>query len=170
MALFGSAPSATHALSAGLAIACVPAAWWAVAPFGTWAGLVAGGLMALDPFVGLYADETRMYSLLLLIALLVCGAFLRAFVLRRRAHLASFAILLALALYVHPWGAFLVGAAGLAWLALLVGRALPAHVGPRRRAGLRRRRRCSSRRGCRPCSTRPPTPARRGRTARPAGR
>jgi hypothetical protein len=127
MAFFGSAPSATHALSAGLAIACVPAAWWAVAPFGAWAGLVAGGLMALDPFVGLYADETRMYSLLLLIALLVCGTFLRAFVLRRRAHLASFAILLALALYVHPWGAFLVGAAGLAWLALLL-------VGPSRRA------------------------------------
>lgn len=126
MARFGSAPSATHALSAGLAIACVPAAWWAVAPFGAWAGLVAGGLMALDPFVGLYADETRMYSLLLLIALLVCGAFLRAFVLRRRAHLASCAILLALALYVHPWGAFLVAAAGLAWLALLA-------VGPSRR-------------------------------------
>ena len=82
--------------------------------------------MALDPFVGLYADETRMYSLLLLIALLVCGAFLRAFVLRRRGHLASLAILLALALYAHPWGAFLVAAAGLAWLALLA-------VGPSRR-------------------------------------
>jgi mannosyltransferase len=127
MALFGSAPRATHALSAGLAIACVPAAWWAVAPFGAWAGIVAGGLMALDPFVGLYADETRMYTLLLLIALLACGAFLRAFVLRRRAHLASLALLLALALYVHPWGAFLVGAAALAWLALLL-------VGPSRRA------------------------------------
>jgi mannosyltransferase len=126
MALFGSAPSATHALSAAFAIACVPAAWWAVAPFGTWAGIVAGGLMALDPFVGLYADETRMYSLLLLVALLVCGAFLRAFVLRRRGHLASFAVLLALALYAHPWGAFLVGASGVAWLALLV-------VGPSRR-------------------------------------
>jgi hypothetical protein len=126
MALFGSAPSATHVLSAAFAIACVPAAWWAVAPFGTWAGIVAGGLMALDPFVGLYADETRMYSLLLLVALLVCGAFLRAFVLRRRGHLASFAILLALALYAHPWGAFLVGASGVAWLALLA-------VGPSRR-------------------------------------
>ncbi len=126
MALFGSAPRATHALSAGFAIACVPAAWWAVAPIGAWAGLVAGGLMALDPFVGLYADETRMYSLLALIALLVCGAFVRAFVLRRRAHLPGLAILLALTLYVHPWGAFLVAAAGLAWLALIV-------VGPSRR-------------------------------------
>ena len=126
IAVFGSAPSATHALSAAFAIACVPAAWWAVAPFGTWTAIVAGGLMALDPFVGLYADETRMYSVLLLVALMVCGAFLRAFVLRRRAHLASFAILLALALYAHPWGAFLVGASGLAWLALLA-------VGPSRR-------------------------------------
>ena len=126
MALFGSAPSATHALSAVLAIACVPAAWWAVAPFGAWVGLVAGGLMALDPYVGLYADETRMYSLLLLLALLVCGAFLRAFVLRRRVHVATFAVLVALALYAHAWGAFLVVAAGLAWIALVV-------VGPDRR-------------------------------------
>jgi hypothetical protein len=126
MALFGSAPSATHALSAVLAIACVPAAWWAVAPFGAWAGLVAAGLMALDPYVGLYADETRMYSLVLLLAVLVCGAFLRAFVLRRRNHLATFAVLVALALYAHAWGAFLVLAAGVAWLALVI-------VGPDRR-------------------------------------
>jgi mannosyltransferase len=126
MGLFGSAPKATHSLSAALAIACVPAAWWAVAPFGAWAGLVAAGVMALDPFVGLYADETRMYSLLLLLALLVCGAFLRAFVARRRAHVATFAVLVALALYAHAWGAFLVVAAGLAWLALVI-------VGPDRR-------------------------------------
>jgi hypothetical protein len=126
MALFGSDPRATHALSALLAIACVPAAWWAVAPFGTWAGLVAAGLMALDPYVGLYADETRMYSLLLLLSLLVCGAFLRAFVLRRRVHVVTFAVMIALALYAHAWGAFLVIAAGLAWVALVL-------VGPDRR-------------------------------------
>jgi mannosyltransferase len=126
MALFGSDPRATHALSAVLAIACVPAAWWAVVPFGAWAGVVAGGLMALDPYVGLYADETRMYSLVLLLALLVCGTFLRAFVLRRRVHVATFGVLVALALYTHARGAFLVVAAGLAWLALVV-------VGPDRR-------------------------------------
>ncbi len=130
MAFFGSSPSATHALSAAFAIACVPAAWWAVAPFGTWAGLVAAGLMALDPYIGLYADETRMYSLLLLLGVLVCGAFLRAFVLRRRAHVATFGLLLALSLYSHAWGAFLVLAAGLAWLALVA-------VGPHRRALVR---------------------------------
>ena len=127
IALFGSAPSATHALSAILAIACVPAAWWAVAPFGTWTGIAAACVMAFDPYVGLYADETRMYSLVLLLALLACGAFLRAFVLRRRVHVATFALFAALALYTHAWGAFLVLGAVVAWVALIV-------VGPHRRA------------------------------------
>jgi hypothetical protein len=126
MAIFGTAPRATHALSAVLAIACVPAAWWAVAPFGAWPGAVAAGLVALDPYVGLYADETRMYSLLLLLALLVCGAFVRAFVLRDRVHLVTFAVLVALVLYTHAWGAFLLVAAAVAWLVLVA-------VGPDRR-------------------------------------
>jgi mannosyltransferase len=130
IALFGTGPVATHALSAGLAIACVPVAWWALAPFGAWAGLAAAALMAFDPYVGLYADETRMYSLLLLLALALCGAFLRAFVLRRRAHVATFALLVALTLYTHAWGAYLVAASGAAWLAVVA-------LGPDRRALLR---------------------------------
>jgi mannosyltransferase len=119
IALFGSAPAATHALSAIVAIACVPVAFWAAAPFGPWAGVAAAALMALDPYVGLYADETRMYSLVLLLGLALCGAFLRAFVLRRRGHIASFAVFAALLLYTHAWGIFLVGATGLGVLALL---------------------------------------------------
>ncbi|MEA2278665.1 MAG: mannosyltransferase [Solirubrobacteraceae bacterium] len=120
ISLFGTGASATHSLSAGIAIACVPAAWWALSPFGFWPGLVAAGLMAVDPYVGLYADETRMYSLELLLALLVCGAFLRAFVLRRRIHAVTFAVVVALALYTHAWGAFLAAAAGVAWLAMVI--------------------------------------------------
>jgi mannosyltransferase len=130
IALFGSAPASTHALSAALAIACVPVAWWAAAPFGPWAGLAAAGLMAFDPYVGLYADETRMYTLVLLLGLALCGAFVRAFVLRRRAHVATFAVLAALLLYTHAWGLFLVAATGLGVLALLA-------AGPDRRGLLR---------------------------------
>ena len=126
ISLFGSAPTATHALSAIFAIACVPAAYWAVAPFGAWAALSGAAIMALSPYVGLYADETRMYSLLLLLGLAVCGAFVRAFIFGRRAHIATFAVFAALTLYTHAWGAFLVGAAGLGWLLLLV-------LGPNRR-------------------------------------
>ena len=52
-----------------------------------------------------------------------------------------------------------------AWLGLLVpgARRRAPRAAARRRARLRRRRRCSTCRGCRRCSTRPRTPARRGR-------
>ncbi len=129
-ALFGTAPVATHALSAGIAIACVPAAAWAIAPLTRAGALVAAAVLALDPYVGLYADETRMYSLLLLLSVLVAGAFLRAFVLRRRRAPPALAVLLALTLYTHAWGAFLAAAAGAGWLALVA-------LGPGRRELLR---------------------------------
>jgi hypothetical protein len=130
IALFGSGPVATHSLSAGFAIAAVPAAYWAIAPLSAGGGLVAAAILALDPFVGLYADETRMYSLVLLLSVLVCGFFLRALVLRRPGAAAPLAITLALLLYTHAWGAFLAAAAGVAWLGLVA-------LGPDRRALLR---------------------------------
>ena len=130
ISLFGSAPAATHLLSALLAIACVPVGYWAAAPFGPWAGLSAAGLMAFDPYVGLYADETRMYSLVLLLGLALCGAFVRAFVRRERVHVATFAVLAALILYTHAWGLFLVGATGVGVLALVA-------AGPDRRGLVR---------------------------------
>lgn len=117
--LFGSSEQSTHTLSAIFAILCVPAAWWAARPFGRWAGLIGAGLLAVNPYVGLYADETRMYSLVLLLGLLATGAFIRAFVLGRRPHAVLFAALLAALFYTHNWALFFGAAAGLAWLALL---------------------------------------------------
>ncbi|MEP6952543.1 MAG: glycosyltransferase family 39 protein [Solirubrobacteraceae bacterium] len=130
MALFGSSPVATHALSAAFAIAAVPAAYWAIAPLSAGGGLVAAAIIALDPFVGLYADETRMYSLVLLLSVVVCGCFLRALVLGRAQAAAPLAIALALLLYTHAWGAFLAASAGAAWLGLVA-------LGPHRRELLR---------------------------------
>jgi hypothetical protein len=126
MALFGSGSTATHSLSAIAAVACVPAAWWAIAPLSSAGGLAAAAILALDPYVGLYADETRMYSLVLLLSVLVTGAVLRAFVLRRRRWAPALAVGLALVLYTHAWGAFLAAAAGVCWLVLLA-------LGPDRR-------------------------------------
>jgi mannosyltransferase len=119
MGIFGSTESSTHAFTAASAILSVPAGWWAARPFGRAAGLAAAALLTLSPYVGLYADETRMYSLVLLLTLLATGAFLRAFVLRRRPYVAVFAVLLAAVLYTHAWGAFYAASAGLAWLGLL---------------------------------------------------
>lgn len=120
MAAFGSSATRTHELSVLFAVLSAPAALWAGwSVFGRRAGLLAGALTSLSPFVGLYADETRMYSLVFLLGVLATGAYLHAFVLRRRRWLAPFAVLVAALLYTHGWGVFLVGAFGLATLALL---------------------------------------------------
>jgi mannosyltransferase len=120
MALFGSTPTATHALSLAFFALAVPAAVWAAwAPFGPTAGVLAGALVAFDPFTVYYADDARMYTLVLLLAILATGSFVRAFVLRRRAHVGVFAVLLAALLYTHNWALFFAAAAGVALAGLL---------------------------------------------------
>jgi uncharacterized membrane protein len=120
MALFGSTPTAVHLLSMVFLCFAVPAAVWAAwAPFGPAAGVLAGALVALDPFIVYYADDARMYTLVLLLAILATGSFVRAFVLRRRAHAGVFAVLLAALLYSHNWALFYAAAAAAAYLGLL---------------------------------------------------
>jgi mannosyltransferase len=130
--LFGYTSRSGHALSLLFAVLAVPAAYWAArVPFGGRAGVVAAAIVALDPFAGTYAIEIRMYSLLLLVALLATGAFLRAFVADPgdRGWAAGFAVALAAVMYTHNWGLFFAAAAGLVWLGLVA--ATPA---PTRRA------------------------------------
>ena len=79
------APSDTAALTepatkCGIG-ATVPAAFWAARSlFGDRAGWIAGALAAINPFLTYYAQETRMYALVMLLGILACGAFARAFV------------------------------------------------------------------------------------------
>jgi mannosyltransferase len=131
MAVFGSSPTAVHALSLTFFALAVPAAVWAAwTPFGPLSGGIAGALVALDPFTVYYADDARMYTLVLLLGVLATGSFVRAFVLTRRRHVAVFAVLLAALLYTHNWALFYAAATGIAFAALLA-------VGPDRRALLR---------------------------------
>ena len=64
-------------------------------------------LAAAVPFLTSYAQETRMYSLLLLFSLIVATSFLHAFVFRRRRYLPVFAVSMAASLYTHNWALFL---------------------------------------------------------------
>lgn len=126
--VFGSTPRSGHALSLLFAVASVPAGFWAASkPFGWRAGVMTAAVVALDPYAGTYAIEVRMYSLLLLVALLATGAFLRAFVVfpGHRGWAAAFAVALAAVMYTHNWGLFFAAAAGIAWLALLATAARP---------------------------------------------
>ena len=122
MDLFGIGEARTHALSIAFAVAIVPAAFLAGrALFGTRAGWIAALLAALNPFLTYYGEQTRMYSLVALLSMIVTAAFVLAFVQRRRSWLAVFSVALALLFYSHNWGLFLGVGTGAALLVLLRG-------------------------------------------------
>lgn len=109
MSLFGSSEPATHALSLVFALATVPTALWAGwSLFGRRAGWMSALVAGLNPFIAYYANEARMYSLVVLLTLVALAAFVHGFVFRRRGHLIGFAASLSLLLYTHNWG-LLVG-------------------------------------------------------------
>jgi mannosyltransferase len=112
MDVVGDGPAETQAMSVLVALIAVPGGMWAGwSLFGRRAGLICAALCAVNPFLTGYAQETRMYSLMLVLSLLATAAFLHVFAFGRRRYLPLFAVLLALMLYTHNWGLFL--AAGL---------------------------------------------------------
>ena len=105
MALFGASEGQTHLLSLLFALAVVPAALWAGwSLFGRRTGWAFALLAGANPFLAGYVNETRMYSLVVLLALLATATFLHAFVHRRRRYVPVFALCLLLLLYTHNWG------------------------------------------------------------------
>jgi mannosyltransferase len=112
MDVMGNGPADTQALSVAIALVSVPGGLWAGwSLFGRRAGLICAALCAVNPFLTGYAQETRMYSLMLVLSLLATAAFLHVFAFGRRRYLPLFFVLLAFMLYTHNWGHFL--AAGL---------------------------------------------------------
>ena len=104
-ALCGTSEGQTHLLSLLFALATVPAAWWAGwSLFGRRTGWMCALLAAVNPSVAAYANETRMYSLVILLGLLATATFLHAFVHRRRGYLPIFALSLLALMYTHNWG------------------------------------------------------------------
>ncbi|MFL5896447.1 MAG: glycosyltransferase family 39 protein, partial [Thermoleophilaceae bacterium] len=116
---FGTGEHATHALSLVFSTLTIPVGLWA-----GWSlidrrtGIFTAIVCAGDPFLTTYAQETRMYSLVVLLALLCTTCFLHVFVLRRRRYIVWFAITLAALVYTHLWSAFFVLAAMVAVAAL----------------------------------------------------
>jgi mannosyltransferase len=119
MALAGRGEEATRTLSLVFALAAVPVGWWVARElFGPRAGWFAAVLYAFAPFLTHYAQEARMYALVVLLGTLACGTFGMAFVQRRRGAIAGFAVAVAALLYTHNWGVFAAGGLGVAWLGL----------------------------------------------------
>ena len=109
MRAFGSSEAALHTFSYVLAIACVPAAWWAGwTIFGRRTAWFAALLAAFNPFLTYYGREARMYTLVALLALIATTAFLRVYALGERRMLPVFIGSLVLLLYTHNWSLFFV--------------------------------------------------------------
>src|SRR5262245_18842695 len=114
---FGDGERATHTLSLIFALACIPLAYWVGRSiFGPLAGLVAAALVAVDPFLTYYAQETRMYSLVAMLSFVAAGAYVQGVLRRRRWYLPLLGVALVLILYTHNWGLFLVAGYGVATL------------------------------------------------------
>src|SRR3954468_20543242 len=119
MQLVGTSEAATRVLSLVFALLAVPVSFWAgAAVFDRRAGALAAAGAAGCPFLTYYAQETRMYSLVVLLSILASASFALAFVRGERRHLWLLGLWLGLLLYTHTWGLFLAAAMAGAWLVL----------------------------------------------------
>jgi mannosyltransferase len=121
MRVFGSAEPATHLLSLLFSLGSVVAAWWAGRSlFGRRVGWFLVALAAVNPFLAFYANETRMYSMVVFLATLFTASFVHAFVYRRRRYLVLFSVSLVLLMYTHNWALFLAFGAAVALVPCIV--------------------------------------------------
>jgi len=120
--LFGDSERATHTLSLLFGLACIPLAYAAGRTiFDRATGLVCASLVALDPFLTYYAEETRMYELEAFLSILVAYAYVQGVLRGRRRWAVALVPALDLMLYTHNWALFLC--VGLAAATALCARA-----------------------------------------------
>ncbi len=117
MRLFGSSEPATHMLPLLVSLIAIPVAYWAGCQlFHRSAGIAAAALVATNPFLNWYSTESRMYTLVVLLALVGVTLAWRAVRDRRPADAVGAVITYAALLYTHDWSIYLVGATGLVLL------------------------------------------------------
>ncbi|HEV2593115.1 MAG TPA: glycosyltransferase family 39 protein [Gaiellaceae bacterium] len=118
---FGDGERATHLLSLIFALACIPLAF-AVgrSVFNRTTGIVAATLIAFDPFLTYYAQETRMYTMEAFLSLLVAWAYVQGILRGSRAWCVGLTLSLAALVYTHNWALF--ACAGLAITTAVVAR------------------------------------------------
>ncbi|MDX6665949.1 MAG: mannosyltransferase [Solirubrobacteraceae bacterium] len=124
--IFGDGEARTHALSLGFALLTIPVGFAAArALFSERAAWFAAVVAAVLPFLSYYSQETRMYTLVVLLSMIVMTTFVLVFIQGRRRWLAGFVASGAMLLYTHNWGLFLLAASFLALVPLLRSRTVP---------------------------------------------
>jgi mannosyltransferase len=106
--VFGDSEIAVHAMSVLAGLLTIPVgAWLGWSLWGRRAGFLAAALFAFNGFLTQYAEEARPYELMGLVGLLAAGAFVHAFVYRRRrGFLPGFTVCLIVLAYTDYWGFF----------------------------------------------------------------
>jgi mannosyltransferase len=118
--LFGTSEPATHMLPLLISLIAVPVAYWSGTDlFDRRAGLAAAALMATNPFLNWYSTETRMYTLVVVLAMVALTFAWKAMRDRRPADAAAAVVAFTSLLYTHDWCIYLVAVTGLVmlWLA-----------------------------------------------------
>ncbi|WP_421119992.1 glycosyltransferase family 39 protein [Aquihabitans daechungensis] len=121
MEAFGEGDVAVRSLSGVFTVAALPLFWIAGRRFGGSRGAwLTMAVVALSPYAMRYGTETRMYALVMLLAL--AGWLLLDDVLRRPnlLRLGGLAVVVGLLLWTHYWAMWLLGVVGLALIVRLV--------------------------------------------------
>jgi mannosyltransferase len=107
--VFGPGAAAVRSLSVVAGALAVPfAVLLGRRMFGSRAGLVAGLLLALNPFFLHYEQTARSYTLVVLLVLVSCWAFMAALENPSRARLGAYALVSALSVYAHYFAALVL--------------------------------------------------------------
>lgn len=121
--LIGDGEARTHALSLIFALLTVPAGFAAArALFSERAAWFTAVIAALIPFLSFYAQETRMYSLVVLLSMVAAGAYALAFIQGRRRWIGAFVLSGTALIYTHNWGLYLLAGSAIALIPLLRSR------------------------------------------------
>ncbi len=118
MGMFGRSEVATHVLSLVPGLLAIPATWWCTDRlFGRWAARAAAALVATCAYLAYYSTETRMYSWLVLAAVLAVTCFVLAYRGAGRGYWVAATLLMAAVLYLQYYGLYLLAATAVAGLA-----------------------------------------------------
>jgi len=105
---FGGAQVSTHVLSLLVSLADVVVAWWCARRlFGPQIARWAALLAATSPFLNWYSTETRMYPLVVGLAMVGVTCSVMALLHRRRRDLLGAVLAFAALLYTHNWSLYL---------------------------------------------------------------
>jgi mannosyltransferase len=111
MELFGRSTPATHALSMIGGLLAIPAAWWSGERlFGRRAARGAAALVATCAYLDYYSTETRMYSWLVLAAILAITCFVLAFRGAGPRYWVAATVFMSAVLYLQYYGLYLLAA------------------------------------------------------------